>query len=231
MIHEHIHLIDAPAGSKYLLRFVGDPVPSRCVYHLDGAKRVRRTVVDAVDKLQDLGIKIYHEAYAVCMDVHGDGCLSIVHFPEPLVFAIQRFVQAGGPDPGTSTSVNFLVEVGTGDPISFNILASKPSDLGASVYERAASIKGELYKNATGDGTTTAEVLELQKSGLLVIPYQSEGEAWFEPAEVVELLKGELDRMELYEKFITYASECCDDEEVAMIAGIICRTKEKSNGL
>jgi len=227
MSHEILKLVDAPAGSKYLLRFVGDPVPSRCVYATDGTQLVRRTVVDAIDKLEEMDVKIYHEAFAVCMDVHGDGCLCIAHLPEPLVFAVQRFVQAGGPDPGCEESVCFLVEIGTGAPSTMTVRASKPSDLEPSAYERAAGMKSELYEVAAGESATTAEILDMHRSEALATPYRSEGEAWFEPSEVVELVRSKTDKIKLYEQFLTYVSECCDDEDTAMIAGILCRIKER----
>lgn len=225
MNHEILRLIDAPAGSKYLLRFVGNPIPSRCVYARQDANRTRYTVVDAIDKLEEKGVKIYHEAFATCMDMHGDGCLEIAHLPEPLVLAIQRFVQAGGPDPGAEESVCFLIEIGTGSPVMMTIRASKPNDLEPSVYERAAGMKNELFRTARGDVASTAEILELHARGLIVDPYLHEGEMWFEPHETVERTRGGDKR--LYRDFITYVSECCDDEDVAMIAGILCRAKEK----
>jgi len=224
--HKHIFLVEARAGSKYLLRFVGNPVPSRSVYRKDETENTRLSVTNC-EKLQEAGIKFYHEAFAICFDVHGDGCLSIVHLPEPLVLAIQRFVQSGGPDPGASTSTSFLIEVGTGNPVTFYLTAAKPNDLDSSVYERAAGMKEELYAlAASAPKATTSEVVEMHEAGELCSPYRSEGEAWFEPVEVVELIRECPDRTKLYEKFLTYASECCDDPEVSMIAGILCRTKE-----
>lgn len=239
MNHEVINFIDLPAGTKYLLRFVGDPIPSRCVYVRQDEGVVRRTVVNAIAKLEEKDIKIYQEAFAICMDAQADGCLAIAHLSEPLVLAIQRFVQAGGPDPGCSESVCFLVEIGTGDPVMMTVQGSKPNDLEPSVYERAAAMKYEMCELASADRATMAEVLDFDKAELLCPPYRSEAEFWFEPREAVEKVMAlhnfpwedcvsfQLDKLKLYEQFLTYVSECCEDDDVSMIAGILCRIKER----
>ena len=109
------------------------------------------------------------------------------------------------------------------------IRATKPHDLDPSVYERAAGMKDELFKVARGEVATTAEILELYAAEALIDPYVHESERWFEPRDAVGFITPPFcgDKVEIYENFLTYVAECCDDEDVAMIAGVLCRMKEK----
>lgn len=226
MIGTHVKLINSKTGEKHLLRFVGDPIPSRCVYRNGSPSRI--VVVDPPEKLDDMGIRIYREAVAICLDVHSNELLIVV-LPEPIVLTVQRFVQSGGGDPGSNSSRSFLVSVTSGDPITFNIAVQAPHNLEGDVRIRAAELTKEMQELAIEGQATIDEIAKMHKDGCLVSPYRSEDDVWMEPADVVELMKDmePQDRVLLYEKFLTYVSECCDDTDVAMIAGILCRTKEK----